>query len=114
MTEDFLRVGGKSIEGIVAPAGPVTVAEQLPDSHPIKKVAVDFTKLYETTFGQEADCRVGILLRRLPFGRSSRCHGSKSSKTGNARVPASGAGRSRSDNGIGWYSCRLQHVAHGP
>ncbi|KIF65948.1 branched-chain amino acid ABC transporter substrate-binding protein [Streptomyces sp. AcH 505] len=51
MTEDFLRVGGKSIEGIVAPAGPVTVAEQLPDSHPIKKVAVDFTKLYETTFG---------------------------------------------------------------
>ena len=50
-TEDFLRVGGKSLEGIIAPAGPITVADQLPDSHPIKKVALDFTKLYETAFG---------------------------------------------------------------
>jgi len=50
-TESFLRVGGRSLEGIVAPAGPITVAEQLPDSNPIKKVALDFTKLYETAFG---------------------------------------------------------------
>jgi branched-chain amino acid transport system substrate-binding protein len=27
------------------------VAEQLPDSNPIKKVALEFTKLYEATYG---------------------------------------------------------------
>jgi branched-chain amino acid transport system substrate-binding protein len=39
---DFIRVGGKAVEGTVAPTGPLMVAEQLPDSNPIKKVAVDF------------------------------------------------------------------------
>ena len=39
---DFIRVGGKSVEGTVAPTGPLMVAEQLPDDNPIKKVALDF------------------------------------------------------------------------
>ena len=39
---DFIRVGGKSVEGTVAPTGPLMVAEQLPDTNPIKKVALDF------------------------------------------------------------------------
>ena len=33
---DFLRVGGKDVEGTILPAGPVLVAGQLPDSNPIK------------------------------------------------------------------------------
>ncbi len=44
---DFVRVGGKAVEGVIAPSGPVVVAEQLPDSNPIKKVAMDFRKDYE-------------------------------------------------------------------
>lgn len=44
---DFVRVGGKAVEGVIAPSGPVVVAEQLPDSNPIKKVALDFQKNYE-------------------------------------------------------------------
>jgi branched-chain amino acid transport system substrate-binding protein len=48
---DFLRVGGKNIEGALAPTGPVIVAEQLPDSNPIKKVALEFTRLYESKWG---------------------------------------------------------------
>jgi branched-chain amino acid transport system substrate-binding protein len=39
---DFVRVGGQAVEGVIAPTGPVVVAEQLPDSYPTKKNALDF------------------------------------------------------------------------
>jgi branched-chain amino acid transport system substrate-binding protein len=51
INKDFLRVGGKSLDGALAPTGPVMVAEQLPDSNPIKKVSLDFTKAYEGAYG---------------------------------------------------------------
>ena len=31
---NFLRIGGKSLEGVIASVGPTVVAEQLPDSVP--------------------------------------------------------------------------------
>lgn len=49
---DFLRVGGKDIEGTLLPAGPVLVAEQLPADNPVKKVAVDYVTRYETAHGK--------------------------------------------------------------
>lgn len=49
---DFLRVGGKNIEGSMSPTGPVMVADQLPDSNPIKKVSLEFIKAYEGTYGK--------------------------------------------------------------
>ena len=36
---DFLRVGGKDVEGTFLPSGPVLVADQLPASNPVKKSA---------------------------------------------------------------------------
>ena len=48
---DFLRVGGKDVEGAFVPASPVIVASQLPDTHPAKKRADEYTKLYEATYG---------------------------------------------------------------
>ena len=39
---DFLRVGGKSLEGGFMTVAPVLVAEQLPESNPSRKPAVDF------------------------------------------------------------------------
>jgi len=48
---DFVRVGGASVEGLLAPTGPVIVAEQLPDSNPIKKVAMDFRAAYQKANG---------------------------------------------------------------
>ncbi len=51
INKDFLRVGGKYVEGAYATTGPVMVAEQLPDSNPIKKVALDFIHKYEGKFG---------------------------------------------------------------
>ena len=50
INEDFLRVGGKDLDGSFLPAGPFVVASQLPDSNPIKKVSLDFIKLYDTKF----------------------------------------------------------------
>jgi len=48
---DFLRVGGKDVEGGYVPASPVIVAGQLPDDHPAKKRAEEYIKLYEAAYG---------------------------------------------------------------
>ncbi|GAB1434403.1 ABC transporter substrate-binding protein [Sphaerotilus sulfidivorans] len=49
---DFLRVGGKDVEGSFLPAGPVLVAEQLPASHPVRKSALAYVAAYETAHGK--------------------------------------------------------------
>ncbi len=49
---DFLRVGGKEVEGTLLPAGPVLVAAQLPADNPIRKVALDYVGRYETVHGK--------------------------------------------------------------
>jgi len=67
---DFLRVGGKDVEGTILPTGPVLVAAQLQDSNPIKAVALDYVHRYEAangagsvaTFGAHA-FDAGILLQ---------------------------------------------------
>jgi branched-chain amino acid transport system substrate-binding protein len=48
---DFLRVGGKSLEGAVFAVSPPLVADQLPDSNPIKKVSAGYVAAYEKKFG---------------------------------------------------------------
>jgi branched-chain amino acid transport system substrate-binding protein len=48
---DFVRVGGAAVEGLLAPTGPVIVAEQLPDSNPIRKVSMDFRSAYQKANG---------------------------------------------------------------
>ncbi|MDH4427816.1 MAG: ABC transporter substrate-binding protein [Acidovorax sp.] len=49
---DFLRVGGKDVEGTFLPSGPVLVAEQLPASHPVKKSAMAYVTAYEAVHGK--------------------------------------------------------------
>jgi branched-chain amino acid transport system substrate-binding protein len=48
---DFLRVGGKDVEGAYVPASPVIVAAQLADSHPARQQALQYIKLYEAAHG---------------------------------------------------------------
>ena len=48
---DFIRVGGKDVEGTILPAGPVLVAAQLPDGSPTKAVGEDYTRRYEAANG---------------------------------------------------------------
>ncbi|WP_352414329.1 ABC transporter substrate-binding protein, partial [Thermus sp.] len=48
---DFLRVGGRDVEGTFLPAGPILVAEQLPSTFPSKRVALDYIQRYEARYG---------------------------------------------------------------
>jgi branched-chain amino acid transport system substrate-binding protein len=48
---DFLRVGGRDLEGGYMTVAPVLVAEQLPDSNPTKKAGVDFVQRFEAKYG---------------------------------------------------------------
>lgn len=50
-TLEFLQVGGKDVEGTLFPTGPGVVARELPDSNPVKKVAVEFADKYEQQYG---------------------------------------------------------------
>jgi branched-chain amino acid transport system substrate-binding protein len=71
---DFLRVCGKDSEGTFLPAGPLLVAEQLPDSNPVKQAALTYKKAYEgangagsvSTFGGHAWDAGLILQRAIP------------------------------------------------
>lgn len=47
----FLRVSGTADEGVILPSGAMLVAEQLPDSHPSKKVGLEYLKAYEGKHG---------------------------------------------------------------
>ncbi len=50
-TRDLMRVGGKDVEGAFVVSGPVIAPEQRPDSHPSKKLAIDFVQKYEAANG---------------------------------------------------------------
>jgi branched-chain amino acid transport system substrate-binding protein len=50
-TKDLMRIGGKDVEGAFVVSGPCVIAEQLPDSHPSKKTAIDFVQKYEKAYG---------------------------------------------------------------
>jgi branched-chain amino acid transport system substrate-binding protein len=54
INKDFLRVGGKNVEGAIAPTGPLVVADQLPDSNPIKRVSLQFFKMYDAAYPGDA------------------------------------------------------------
>ena len=49
---DFLRVGGKDVDGTFLPSGPVLVADQLPASNPVKKSASAYVQAYEAAYGK--------------------------------------------------------------
>ena len=49
---DFLRVGGKNVEGTFLPAGPVLVAQQLPTSNPVRASALEYVFAYELAYGK--------------------------------------------------------------
>lgn len=53
-SKEFLRVGGKAVEGALIPVGPVLVAEQLPESHPTRKNSVMFVNDLEAKNGPDS------------------------------------------------------------
>jgi branched-chain amino acid transport system substrate-binding protein len=86
---DFLRVGGKDVEGTILPAGPVLVAAQLPESNPVKKAGLDYVQRYEAmfgagsanTFGAHANDALALLQAAIPVA-------TKAAKPGTAEFRA--------------------------
>jgi len=48
---DVLRVCGKDCNDMYLPAGPLLVADQLPDDNPVKKTALEYKEKYEAKYG---------------------------------------------------------------
>jgi branched-chain amino acid transport system substrate-binding protein len=51
LNADFVRVGGKAVEGVLVSAGPVIIAEQLPDGHFSKQISMAFRAAHEKANG---------------------------------------------------------------
>ena len=51
---DFVRVGGNAVEGVICPAGPVVVAEQLPESAPTRKISMEYLAAYQKANNEPA------------------------------------------------------------
>ena len=52
-TDDFIRLGKDKVEGTVLAAGPMLVIDEIADTNPIKRVALDYIRAYENQFGQK-------------------------------------------------------------
>jgi branched-chain amino acid transport system substrate-binding protein len=50
-TPEFIKLGGKDVEGTLFPTQPVVVARTLPADHPAKKAALAFVNAYEAQYG---------------------------------------------------------------
>ncbi len=50
-TPEFIRLGGKDVEGTLFPTQPVVVARTLPADHPARKAALAFVSAYEAKYG---------------------------------------------------------------
>lgn len=48
---DFLKMGGKKVEGTILAASLMLVLDQVPDSHPSKKIAKNYVASYEKAYG---------------------------------------------------------------
>jgi ABC-type branched-subunit amino acid transport system substrate-binding protein len=109
---DFLRVGGKNVEGTYLPAGPMLVAAQLPDNNPIKKPSLMYIAKYEAAHGKGSVATFGghawdaglLLQNAVPAAL-------KKAQTGHQGVSCRLARCARSHKGSGWSAWRIQHVA---
>ena len=52
-TPDFVRLGGKAVDGAVMAASLMLVLDEVPDSNPSKKVALDYIAAYEKIYGKK-------------------------------------------------------------
>jgi branched-chain amino acid transport system substrate-binding protein len=74
----YVEASGEAANGTIFPCGRLLIAEQLPDSHPQKKVLVEYKKDYETsnredvsTFGGHAYDAILILVEGIKQAKST-------------------------------------------
>ena len=56
---DFLRIGGKDVEGAYMAVAPVLVAEQLAASNPVRKLGMEYVTQYESRYGANTRSQFG-------------------------------------------------------
>ena len=111
---DFLRVGGKDVEGTFLPAGPVLVADSCPRRNPVKKSALAYSRLRgRVRQGLGLDLRRARLGRRPADGRAVPV-ALKKAQPGTPEFRA--ALRDALETGQGAAGCarRLQHDGERP
>ena len=110
---DFVRVGGAAVEGLIAPTGPVIVAEQLPATNPIRKVCDGIPRGLPEGQRRRTDRRVlGLLVRRLADLRRRRAARAAQGRARHARSSASRCTK-RSTRPRSW-SARTASTTSGP
>ena len=74
VNSDFIRISGKAAEGMEISAGPVSVADQLPNDHYAKKPALAFHTAFAKVYGAPPTDGVLRLLRSMPglFSKTRR------------------------------------------
>ena len=81
-TDDFIRIGGRKVDGTIMAASLMLVLDQVPDSVPSKKVAADYVAAYEKLYGNRPATfganvyDAGLLLERaIPEARKKAAPG---------------------------------------
>ncbi len=50
-TDDFIRIGGRKVDGAIMAASMMLVLDQIPESNPAKKIAAEYVAAYEKLYG---------------------------------------------------------------
>jgi len=50
-SQDFIKIGGKKVEGAILAASLMLVLDEIPDANPSKKIAMDYVSAYEKMYG---------------------------------------------------------------
>jgi branched-chain amino acid transport system substrate-binding protein len=104
---DFLRVGGKDVEGGYVPTSPVIVAAALPADHPARAQAIEYTKRYEATHGAGSVSAFGaytwdaglLLANAIPVALKKAQPGTREFRTA-LRDALEGVQNLRTSNGV--------------
>lgn len=88
-TKEFFDTAGPAADGALLTVGVGLVAEQVPDSHPLKKLNLEFKQRYEAKFGagsfnifsQQGFDAFRILERAVPLAAAKAKPGTKAFKT---------------------------------
>ena len=55
INDDFIKVGGSAVEGVIAPTGPIIVAEQLPVGSPTREISFKYREVFQKTHNEPAN-----------------------------------------------------------
>ena len=114
-TPDFIRLGGKAVEGTVMAASLMLVLGEMPDSNPSKKVALDYIAAYQKMYGHQArHLRRQCVRPPALLLQNAVPEAAKRGKPGTPEFRSALRDGARADARSRRHARRLQHDAAGP